>query len=162
MRIMRIFAYATGLLLLLLAIATALGMVGFRYPHVIQDQPLANPVKVLRVESNRLFLADSRVIDVDLYPKQDITNQLAQSDFMIDVEDGKDDIVGIFARQDGWICGTPWAQPVRIPIFRDTVYRNRRKLITIGKIAGEQPTSRYGVPPPVSGSVRPRCSACGQ
>lgn len=96
---------------------------------------------MLRVESNRVFLADNRIIEVDLYPKQEITNQFAQSDFMIDVENGRDGIVGIYARQNGWICGTPWAQPVRIPIFRDTVYRNRRELITIGKIIGEQPTT---------------------
>ena len=140
---MKIIAYAAGLLLLLLVIATALGMVGFRYPYVVQDQPLNNPVKVLCVESNRLHLADSRVVEVDPHSKQDITNQLAQSDFMIDVEDGADDEVVIYARQNGWICGTPWAQPIRIPIFRDTVYRNRRELITVGKIIiGEQPTMK--------------------
>ena len=141
MKIMRIIAYTAGLMLILLVIASALGMVGFHYPHVIRDQPLNDPVKVLRVESNRLFLADNRIIEVDLYPKQEITNQFAQSDFMIDVEHGRDGIVGIYARQNGWICGTPWAQPIRIPIFRDTVYRNRRELITIGKIIGELPTT---------------------
>ena len=141
MKIMRIVVYSVGLIFLLLVIAAALGMVGFHYPHVVQDQPLNDPVAVLHVESNRLILADGRVIEADLDSEQDITNQLAQSDFMIDVERGQDGFVGIYARQDGWICGTPWAQPILIPVFRDTVYRNRRELITIGTVIGEQPTN---------------------
>ena len=145
MKIMRIFVYSVGLIFLLLVIAAALGMVGFHYPHVVQDQPLNDPVAVLHVESNRLFLADGRVIEADVDSEQEITNRLAQSDFLIDVEQGQDGFVGIYARQDGWICGTPWAQPILIPVFRDTVYRNRRELITIGTILGEEPTNGVGL-----------------
>lgn len=145
MKIIRKVVYAVGTVFLLLVIAAALGMVGFHYPHVVQDQPLNDPVAVLDVESNRLFLADGRVIEADVDSEQDITNQLAQSDFMIDVEQGQDGFVGIYARQDGWICGTPWAQPILIPAFRDTVYRNRRELIMIGTIVGEESTNGVGL-----------------
>lgn len=100
---------------------------------------------VLHVESNRLFLADGRVIEADVDSEQEITDQLAQSDFLIDVEQGQDGFVGIYARQDGWICGTPWTQPILIPVFRDTVYRNRRELITIGTIVGEESTNGVGL-----------------
>ena len=40
----------------------------------------------------------------------------------------------ISARQDGWVCGTPWAQPIVIPIFPVVVYRNRRELVALGRI----------------------------
>jgi len=53
---------------------------------------------------------------------------------MIDVEEHDNGFVEVYGRQNGWICGTPWVQPIRIPIIRDTVYKNRRELIAIGKL----------------------------
>ena len=130
MRNIKIIAYAAGVLALFFFLASFMGVVGFHYPHVIQDQPLNSPIKVIRIDGNRLILQDKRVIEVEDYSNQDLTNQLAQSDFMIEIENGAANFVGVYARQNGWICGTPWAQPIRIPMFRDTVYRNRRELIS--------------------------------
>ena len=121
-------------LAVLIALAWFSGLVGFHYPHVIKNEPLKAPVKVMRVDEQKLFLEDGRTIEVETYPGEDLTKQLSQSDFMIDVEPAADGLVNIYARQDGWICGTPWAQAIRIPIFRDKVYKNRRELIAVGRI----------------------------
>ena len=58
---------------------------------------------------------------------------------MFDIRETGNGDVQVFGRTDGWICGTPWAQPIRIPVFRDTVYRNRKVLLAVGQI--ETPVS---------------------
>jgi hypothetical protein len=125
---------ATLIVVTILVGAWITGFIGIHYPHVIQDQPLRHPLAVVRVETNRLWLEDGRVLALDDADGSQISNKLSQSDFKVDIEPGADGILGIYARQKNWICGTPWAQPIRIPIFRDTVYKNRRELIAIGMI----------------------------
>ena len=126
-----------------IVLACVSGLVGFHYPHVIQNEPLHHPVAVVRVESNRLWLEDGRVLRLDGADSSQISNKLSQSEFRVDIEKGADGFLGIYARQNSWVCGTPWAQPIRIPIIRDTVYENRRELIAIAEIVkdGSQPPS---------------------
>lgn len=124
------------------AIAWTMGLVGFHYPQVIQDEPLRHPLNVVRVENNRLWLEDGRGLVLDDLDAGQISNKLSQSDFKVDIEPGANGILGIYARQNGWICGTPWAQPICIPIIPDTVYKNRRELIAISDTVEDssQPT----------------------
>jgi hypothetical protein len=117
---------------LLIFCASMIGMVGFHYPHVIQDEPLQNPQKVLRVEGPNIFLESGAIIALDHVDASSISNKLDQSAFRVDIEGAKGGPLAIWARQDGWICGTPWAQPIRIPLIRDTIYKNRRELIAVG------------------------------
>ena len=112
--------------------AANFGIVGFHYPMVIQDEPLRNPQKVVRMEGTNIFLQNGAVIEIESSDAAEISNKLHQSAFNIDIEGTKGEPLAIFARQDGWICGTPWVQPIRIPLIRDNVYKNRRKLIAIG------------------------------
>ena len=129
----KIVACVVTAAIVLFVLAWLVGVVGFHYAHVIENEPLIAPVEVTNVDGNRLVLADGRALEVDAFPGQ-LTDLLSQSDFMIDLETEGEDAVLIYARQDGWICGTRWAQPIRIPIFRDTVYKNRRQLIAHGRI----------------------------
>ena len=128
----RFITYASAVILLLGLLAWSTGILGFSYPEIIENQPLLNPVKVVQVVSNRFMLEDHRMVEVETTPGIDITNQLAESGYMIDLELNKGSLIGIYARQDGWVCGTRWAQPIRIPIFPTKVYKNRRELIAIG------------------------------
>jgi hypothetical protein len=117
----------------LLAVGGAsIGVVGFRYPKVIQNEPLKHPQKVVRVEGTDLVLQNGRTVRVEGIDHSEITNKLAQAAFEVDLEGGDEGAVSIWARQSGWICGTPWAQPIRLPLIPDRVYRNRKQLIALG------------------------------
>jgi hypothetical protein len=115
-----------------------IGLVGFHYPQVIQNEPLRNPQVVVRLDGTNIVLKSGAVIRVEDMSTQEISNKLSQSAFEIDVERGKYGTVGIIARQNGWVCGTPWAQPIRIPLIRDIVYKNRRELIAVGSYGPSQ------------------------
>ena len=110
------------------------GLIGIHYPHVVENQPLESPIKVVRIDGQNLTLSDGRVIIIDEETGRNWRAVLSESDNMIDVEEHDDGLVEVYGRQNGWICGNPWVQPIRIPIIRDTVYKNRRELIAIGKL----------------------------
>lgn len=116
---------------ILILASWATGLVGFHYPKVIQDEPLHQPLRVVRVEGTNLFLQNGDIIALYGLDASQINNMLSQTAFEIDVKNQNGDLV-IFARQNGWVCGTPWAQPLRVPLFEDTVYKNRRQLIAMG------------------------------
>ncbi len=122
---------------LLLAGGSFLGVVGFHYPRVIQNEPLKNPQKVVSVHGTDIVLERGAVISihpvtgVDTTEASQISNLLNQTAFEIEVED-RGGPIAIYGRQNGWICGTPWAQPVRIPLIPDQVYKNRKRLIGLG------------------------------
>ncbi len=109
-----------------------IGIVGFHYPQVIENEPFNSPIKVIDMKVNKLFLADGKIIQIDNKFKRDWEKVLSESEFMVDLK-FKKDLFFIYARQKSWICGTPWAQPIRIPLFKDIVYENRIELIAVGK-----------------------------
>jgi hypothetical protein len=129
---MKIVAWVVAVSLLVIAVASSCGIVGFRYPDVIDDQPLKDPIRVLSVEGSRLHLADSRTFQCQNMSEKALKDAITQSDFTIDIEVFESTAV-VYARPDGWVCGTPWAQPIQIPIFADKVYRNRRVPIAVGE-----------------------------
>jgi len=134
---MKALAWTVAISPLVLAVASSAGIIGFRYPRVIENEPLNRPIKVTRVEGNYLFLSDSRIISIESAAEERLTEAIAESDFYVDVEESRP-LVSIYARQDGWVCGTAWAQPIRVPLFPDTVYRNRRELIAVGQLVSSQ------------------------
>jgi hypothetical protein len=135
---------------LLIACASVTGIVGFHYPHVIQDEPLHHPQKVTRVDGKNIILESGIVIALDGTQASDISNKLWQSAFKIDIEGSKTGPVAIWARQDGWICGTPWAQAIRIPLIGDTTYKNRRELIAVGDYVEPLANNRTATNPPMT------------
>ena len=143
---------------LLLIGGTRIGVIGWHYPYVIEDEPLRNPQKVIRVDDFCIYMANGAVIRV-AGGALDNSNMLSQSRFEADVIPWANDFISderkfykslglslrprqpveIWARQDGKICRTPWAQPIRIPLIRDTVYKNRRQLVSVGEQYDGQP-----------------------
>ena len=137
----RVTLIAVILVVALFVIACVIGLIGFHYPHVIEDEPLKFPIKVVQIEGHDLVLEDGRRMALDDWTEDrgTISEVLAQSDFQIDVEPLVGETYAVWARQDGWICGTPWAQPIRIPIFKDTVYCNRRQPVGIARGTDAEP-----------------------
>jgi len=129
---MRVVLTCLAIVAILVVGGSATGLIGFHYAHVVQNEPLRNPQRVVRLDGVELALQNGAVIRVEALDTGEMSNKLSQSAFEIDVESGKEETLGIYARQNGWVCGTPWAQPIRLPIIRDTVYRNRRVLIAFG------------------------------
>ena len=130
---MRFFFALLILTVLLLLGGSLTGVVGFHYPSITQNEPLKNPQKVLSIHGAEIVLQNGRVVRIDDADISQISNKLSQAAFEIDLEGGDHGgAVGIYGRQNGWVCGTPWAKPIRIPLIRDRVYKNRRQLIALG------------------------------
>lgn len=129
---MRAAILSIAVVALFIMASVGTGLVGFHYPKVVLDEPLCNPKAVVRIDGTNIFLHDGTGIAIDSLGALEISNKLSQSAFEVDVEGAKGETAAIWARQNGWICGTPWAQPIRIPLIGDTVYKNRRQLIAVG------------------------------
>ncbi len=118
------------------------GIITFHYPEVIQDEPLVNPVHIAKIEKDRLFLKNGSVLRLrDEPPEDGWAAVFQQSALQIDVEYLNETSAIIYARQDGWICGTPWAALIRIPLIPDLVYKNRRELITTAELDPAPPAA---------------------
>lgn len=107
----------------------AVQFVGIHYPLVIQDEPLRNPARIVNVSGKLVTLEDGRKLRMEGIESEDDWNSIfQQSNYQIEIE-ANDDGAMIIARQKGWICGTPWAQPIRVPLIPDIVYKNRKKVV---------------------------------
>jgi hypothetical protein len=159
---MRVAIFSLAVVALLVIAAVGTGLVGFHYPKVVVDEPLQNPQKVTRIDGTNIFLQDGRVIAIGSADSLEISNRLSQSSFQIDLERTKGETAVIWARQNGWICGTSWAQPIRIPVIRDTVYKNRRQLIATGSYgATSQPDDAANRSQPSRSETNSTPSAAG-
>ncbi len=144
-RRMRISLITVILVVAVFVLAPVTGLVSLSYLHIIEDKPLNSPITVAHIDGHRLILQDGRTMEVEdwVEGRGTITETLSQSDFQVDLEALGDGGYAVWARQDGWICGTGWTQPIRIPIFRVTAYRNRRQPIGFAKeTEGQQEPQR--------------------
>lgn len=128
-------AITLGMIAGLLLIGYSIGFVGVRYPRIIENQPLLNPQQVAKISGSRIELQDGRIFEVledfagEKWPISDVGIHR-----QIDIEpDFGDDGFILYGNRDGWVCGTPWAKPIVIPIFGDDVYRNRREMIALAR-----------------------------
>jgi hypothetical protein len=134
-------AKTLGLIAILLVIGYTLGLVGIRSPRIIENQPLQNPQLVAQITGNRIELQDGRIFEIieeiagEEWPVSD-----AVIHRQIDLErDFGDDGYILYGNRADWICGTPWPQLIKIPIFRDDVYRNRREPIALAREITKKP-----------------------
>ena len=115
--------YAIVVIMFLLFIGMGTGLVGITYPIVIEDQPFTNPCKVQKVVEHEMFLEDGRIVVLDR--PEGIKEILAYSKHTIELHEDENNSVLIVARRNGWVCGTPWAKLIRIPIIGEKVYKNK-------------------------------------
>lgn len=134
-------AITLGLVASLLLVGYPIGLVGFRYPRIIENQPLRDPQPIAEIRGNRIELRNGRVFEViDDYAGEEWPISDAAIHRQIDIEsDFGDDGFILYGNRVGWICGTPWPQLIKIPIFRDDVYRNRREPIALAREITEKP-----------------------
>lgn len=105
------------------------GFVGIHYPRVIENQPLRNPIAVAKVEGSRITLFDGRILELEDAAPTGSWEEFFSTGSKIEIEENGPDEVTIWGNKPGWICGTPWARPLRIPLIEDRVYRNRREIL---------------------------------
>ncbi|MDH5676573.1 MAG: hypothetical protein OEZ06_30925 [Myxococcales bacterium] len=105
------------------------GFVGFHYPRIIENDPFRNPVRVASVEGTTLTLEDGRRLRLETTRDADLYHRVKASEFFVEVEDfGEESYVAVKERM--WLCGTPWAYMIRIPLIADDVPINR--LVPLG------------------------------
>jgi hypothetical protein len=101
------------------------GFVGLRYPIIVKNEPFKKPTKVLEVNGQELTLENGKVIYIKDFSSEEIIKDLKYSNYTIQVENVDPTQIIVYIRREGGVCGTPWAAPIRIPIFGQTVYRDR-------------------------------------
>jgi hypothetical protein len=104
-------------------------IIGFHYPEVINDQPFVDGVKITGVDGLRITLENNTVIQLEngALPKYEKIQMSVGDMVKLDTDDNQSYLV--YARKNGWICGTPWNAQFTIPIIKDRVYRNRIQYI---------------------------------
>lgn len=110
------------------------GLIGLHYPRAIDNDPLVSPVTVTLVAPNVLQLEDGRRLEVafqDLGVALD--KAISDSDGKIDMEVGNNGVVSVYLKRRSWVCGTPWARAINIPLIPDDVPLNRRQLVGTGR-----------------------------
>ena len=86
---------------------------------------------------DRLTLADGRVL---IFKKvEGLEQRIRNSGFRVDLENAGGETL-VYIKRRSFICGTPWAQFIRVPLIRDDVMMNRRELV--GPAKGNAPTSQ--------------------
>jgi hypothetical protein len=127
--------------------------------RVVNDEPLVNPTEFFGIEGNRVALGGRRLLEVEAttwtysddppspwtrpadleHLSWGLRDQLGRmkSDGrpgIVDLQATPDGRTQLFVRNQPWYCGTGLGPLIRIPLFRRTVYRNRRLLIGIGTL----------------------------
>ena len=129
-----IFGALSVAVALILGIVT--GLIGISYPVRVDVTSLSSPIKVKRFTENQIELVDGRVITLsDASADHEWQDRIVYSKNLVDLEgdsDGPD--VWIYGDRKFKLCGTPWAQPLRIPIIPIRIHMNSRDLIAVGKI----------------------------
>ena len=131
---MKIAIILSTVLLLLLFAGYKVGLVGFHYLLLVQNEPLHHPIKVLKLDGNRLTLLNGQTLTIDPVDFTDVSTELNRSNDEVDLEINDKGQASIFARHAYGICGTPWAQPIHIPLFADVMNRNHRVQIATGVV----------------------------
>ncbi len=118
-------------LISIFTLGSFIGIVGFKYPVVEENEPIKNPFIIKSWDGNLFVLNDGRTFSfVDHAPISKKAIMAPGSAVQIDESAGG--ICQISALHKGWVCGTPWAQLIRIPLIKQVVYRN--KLYLVGEI----------------------------
>jgi hypothetical protein len=118
----------------LLGLIITPGFIGLRYPRAKYNNPLRNPVQVDRVHGRTLVLADGRELELS-ESSGDIAALVAESKNRIDLVAVNDQYM-VFVNRRGWICGTPFAAMIQIPLIPVDVPMNRREPIGVATLLG--------------------------
>ena len=118
---------------LYLSLNATLG-VGFYYPVPLDNNPLDHPVAVTSVSSNKLLLADGRVLTMEFLPSEtDLSEMIRESGFHVDVEPVISTDAYVYVKKRTFICGTH-APRIVIPLFPNNYPAYHRQLLGSGSV----------------------------
>jgi hypothetical protein len=115
-------------------------LVQFETVRYVENEPLADPVRVVGIDGCLFVLEDGREVRFDADP--DLSGVLSEDQsgrcrFPVDVEVEDGGSAKVYAKRRLWFCGNCSREArLCIPIATRTVPLNRRELIGAGRIAG--------------------------
>ena len=123
-------------LTIVVIVGIASGIVGISYPAFVDNTDLRSPVLVTQLNRNQMVLSDMRTVQLPGYSDAELTKLLKQietSKYKVDIDGtGNHSEVWIYGDVQMKICGTPWAQPIMIPLIPNRIRKNQRILIAVG------------------------------
>jgi hypothetical protein len=124
-RLRTLFLFQT-LVFVVPILLSASGIVGFHYPRAIDNDPLRSPVYVAHVDATRLVLEDGREFEF-ANGNHEPAVMSGQFGNRVDLELQPDGTYTVYRQRTGlFICGTPWARPINIPLVPDDIPLNAR------------------------------------
>jgi len=107
-------------------------LIGFTYPNVIENQPFVNSLKITKIEGDVTTLSNGcRIKTIQRYDNNKKSHvQVGDSVYLDHIGDEE---YMVKALVDGWVCGTPWARCVTVPLIKQDVYKNRIEVVLLGK-----------------------------
>jgi hypothetical protein len=133
---LRIFIYGT-VFAIVIVVLDGMGVLGFTYPRAVENNPLLNPVRVIAVSSNSFTVADGRSFSVD-FDHALFSRAVTNAGIQIELSDMGDGMFTVYTTERGWICGTPWARMITIPVIPESVPINRRRYAGIVELKEEK------------------------
>ncbi len=131
-RIVKVTIFGMLSLTALLALSAATVGVSFCRPVPLDNDPLTNSVAILSVSSNRLALADGRVLAMSNYNAELLSFDLLDSGSRIELESLDARSVSIYVKRRRFICGN--GRPaIVIPVFRNEYPLYDRQLLGLGE-----------------------------
>jgi hypothetical protein len=101
-RLRTLFLWQAAIVVILVT-ASALRIIQFHYPRIIENNPLLAPIQVVSVTNNALELADGRRLIVE-YIEEPLADVIRGTNHRVDIEvDGSSYL--IYVQRRGWICG---------------------------------------------------------
>ena len=110
-------------------LACSTKLIGFHYPEIVNDQPFDGGIRITSIEGLRIKLENGLLLKMendDSFKHEKV--QMAIGD-LVKIETDDNENFQIHARVNGWVCGTPWASLITIPIVKDRVYKNKIKFV---------------------------------
>ncbi len=113
-----------------LGLLSVVGIVGFHYIRLVENEPLSHPVRVTAWSAQQLDLEDGRVIsfaEPDNYWQEP---EIREPYCMVEVKPLAGDVVGIYIKRRTFICGTgaPW---LTIPLVAVEIPKYQRKELAL-------------------------------
>jgi hypothetical protein len=103
------------------------GITTFRYPRAFENDPLIAPIGVAMLDGDEIRLTDGRVLRfIDAPDLALIEQKLNAGDHRVDIEEYEAGRFIVYVKERGWICGTPWARLISIPLIPQDVPINHR------------------------------------
>ena len=98
----------------------------------LDNDPLTNSVVVTSISSNRLTLADGRVLVMEGYPPEPLAREMRESEYRVELESVSSGFVSVIVKKKRFICGTYAPRCVVVPLVRRAYPAYERHALGLG------------------------------